>query len=352
MNQTKKQEFSSFELTEFNLEGQITIDEFGIIKIIKSEDGRLVLICDDDYGLIDQKNPTPANIGYTDATLGFILDIGIQREKHLTYGSGFYFGTKLMETQSMKKISQANFDQVLFKKIGDCINGYFQSNNSEKEITALKMHHLLTAYNNSRLLFPNFYNDSFLGLMRIIDTLCLAQRAFDFATSVALISPELNREIHKKLSTVEAYRSRIKIAENVFDECLLKAQSGKFNCTAKMASLDQAGKIVFSCFFSAYQYRNKFVHQGLPFPDIVKESLGLENDAGTAYLHPAVGSSLVKIFRPTGFQDGDSIDIHNIVFDSDEAENFKKKYFVLIPTWYFLKQMTRAMIIKEVNTLF
>lgn len=348
MDQTKQPKLESFELTEFNLEDQITIAQHGVIKIFRNEDKDLIMVRDYDYGLIDRENPTPMNIGDTDAILGFTLDIGIQRRKHLTYGDGFYHGTKIVQTQSLKKISQDNFDPALFEKTGHNINRCFQSGDPQKEIAAVKMNHLLAAYNNARLLFPTFYNESFLGLMRILDAIFLKDRAVNFATSAALFSPDLNREIYKKLSGVGAFQPRLKIAEGVFNECLAKAEGDRL---ARMKTLDLAGKVIFACFYSAYQYRSMFVHQGLPFPDIVKQAIGIEEDAGTAYLHPATGESLIKIFRPAGLQDGDTFDVHDIVTDPDEAKNFKEKYFLLIPTWYFLKKLVREALIAEIYKL-
>ncbi|HCW31879.1 MAG: hypothetical protein UT36_C0007G0055 [Candidatus Peregrinibacteria bacterium GW2011_GWF2_39_17] len=98
-------DINSFELTEFNLDGSINLDEkFGFIKIMRSEDGTLILARDGDYGVISATAPTPATISDLDSTLGFVLDIGIRKEKALTFGHGLYFGMNLVKsTQSKKK---------------------------------------------------------------------------------------------------------------------------------------------------------------------------------------------------------------------------------------------------------
>ena len=347
-------EYESYELTEFNLDKGCHIPlplELGLLKIMRSDDGHLLLICDGSYRLIDQDKPTHANIGDIDAMLGFVLDIGIRKEKKLTYGSGFYFGTKLTQSQSAKKISNADFDIEFYRKIEKAINGQFKSGNKEKETKAIRLNHLLTAYNNARLLFPNFYNDSFLGLMRVLDATSNAKGACDFAVSVSSISSELNEEIYTKVNSIEGYHDRINIAEELFNDCLENAKKQKWECATYMAGLTKSGKFVFACFYSAYQYRNKFVHQGLPFPDTVKEAWGLENESGTAYLNPSLGTSLVKVFRPTGFETGDDIDIHAVMSDLDEIKDFKEKYYLLLPSWHYVRRIARQALVEEIDKM-
>jgi len=348
--------FTSYELFGFNLADRIPLGAgLGLTTLTKSDDGRLILVCDDDYGVYDQVNPTPTDITNPGSVLGFVLDIGIQKEKRLTYGGGYYFGTPITQNQSMKKIEKKDFNPVLFKKIDSLVNGYFKSGDQVKEIKAIRISHLLDAYNNSRLLFPKFYNDSYLGLMRILDAIHssngMSKGAYDFALATSLLSSILNLKIYNKLVAVPGYSSRLSIANNLFDECLVFAQTNRFSCVNGMLSLDQAGKIVFACFYSSYQYRNKFVHQGLPFPDSVKEGWGLETDLGTAYLYPSEGTSLIKIMRPTGYQVGDDIDIHSVISDSDEASDFQEKYFKLLPTWHYLKCMVREALVVELDKL-
>ena len=83
---------------------------------------------------------------------------------------------------------------------------------------------------------------------------------FDFATFVAQLSYDLNKNIHDKLKALEAYRGRLDIAINLFNSCLEIARERNWACSDEMESFDDSTKIIFSCFYSAYQYRNKFVH--------------------------------------------------------------------------------------------
>lgn len=344
-------ELESWELTDFNIDGHIALSQkFGHLKLMRSDDGYLILAEYADYGRIDQEKDTPSSCFDRESTLGFVLDIGIQKQKRLTAGHGFYFGMKMINPQSVRKVSQADFSQDLFEKIGALTETYFQSGDKQKEIVALKLQHLISEYNNARLLYPNFYAESYLSLMRIIDALCEARGSYDFAVFVSSISPKLNNEIYGKLKILETYNERREKAKDLFHSCLAHAKKEGWDCFKEMSSLDDAGKLVFSCFYSAYQYRNQFVHKGFPFPSVVKDSFGIEEDSGTAYISPVLGMSLSRFNRPiTGFQRSDMIDIHEIV--GDDAAKFKDIYFLLIPTWYFIKILTKEAILNKVSSL-
>lgn len=347
-------EYNSWELTDFNIDGHIALSQkYGHLKMMRSEDGTLILVGDADYGLIDQTQPTPTSFFNPDTTLGFVLDIGIQKEKQLTYRSGFYFGTRYIHPQSQKKVSQTDFDQTLFEKIGDLIQSHFQSGNSAKEIEAIKLQFLIDEYNNARLLYPNFYAESYLSLMRIIDALKGTDRgACDYATFVAQISPRINANVHAKLLAMPVYADRMQKATEIFSDWLTRATSGKtrWECADAMSAFDDPAKFVFASFLSAYQYRNNFVHNGFPFPSVVKDAIGIAEDAGTAYISSTLGQSWSRFNRPdTGLQTGDLIDIHEIV--GAEAPDFQEKYFLLVPTWHFLRKMTKEAILSKINSL-
>lgn len=345
--------FEVYELTEFNIEGKIDLQEkCGLFRIERSEDGRLTLICDSDYGLIDTEKPSPGKILDIESVLSFILDIGIKKEKQLVY-NGYYFGHKLIRsTQSEKIISQENFDGELLEKISTITNGLYQSGDSTKEAEAMQITHILNIYNNARLLFPNFYEESYLSLMRILDALGGAVGRYSFAAFVANISPQLNREIYDKVAAVGSLVSRLKIAKDLFQSCLANAKKDKrlAACEKQMAALDKYGEFIFACFYSAYEYRSKFVHIGFPFPNTVKSTWGLETESGTAYLSAALGTSHMKIYRPGGLEDGDLVDIHATISDPAEFQNFQEKYFLLLPTWHFLKRIVRVGIINKIET--
>lgn len=340
-------EFESWKLTNFNLDGQINLgNKFGLVKIMRSDDGTLTLIGDAKYGVIDQEKPSAASFIRPDSILAFVLDIGIQKEKMLSRGHGFYFGIRLIREQSQRVISQKDFDDNLFEKIGSLIDSYSRSGDKLKETEAIRLQLLFDTYNDARLLFPNFYAESYLTLMRIIDAIGVTRGGCDFTTFVATISSELNQDIYQKLDRI--YKDRVKKAIELFDACLIEVSKNKWKCYNEMTKFDVAGKVIFACFYSAYQYRNKFVHIGFPFPDTVKDSIGLEDDSGTAYLNPALGVSWTKIYRPDGLQEGDLIDIHQVV-SGEEAEKFKDIYFQLLPTWYFMKRLTREALLNHIG---
>lgn len=344
--------FEIYELTEFNVDGKIDLQEkCGLFRIERSEDGRLILVCDSDYGLIDIDNPSPGKILDIEAALSFVLDIGIRKEKQLAY-NGYYFGKKLIRhPQSEKIISQESFDGELLERINTITNGLYQSGDAIKEAEAMQITHILNIYNNARLLFPNFYEESYLSLMRILDALGGAVGRYSFAAFVANISPQLNREIYDKIAAIGSLNSRLQIAEDLFQTCITFVKRKKMTaCETQMAALDQYGKFMFACFYSAYQYRSKFVHIGFPFPDIVKSTWGLETESGTAYLSAVLGTSRMKMYRPEGTEDGDLVDIHATISDPNEFQDFQEKYFLLLPTWHFLKRIVRAAIVNKINT--
>ncbi|MFA6593888.1 MAG: hypothetical protein WCT16_01395 [Candidatus Buchananbacteria bacterium] len=341
-------ELESWQITDFNLnDNQLKIDKLGLIKIIRSDDGILTLVSDANYGVIDHEKPSPAKFANNDSILGFILDIGIRREKVLASGHGFYFGRSIIRPQSSKIISQNDFDEELFEKISDIINSKYQSNNKQEETEAIRLRFLFDTYNNARLLFPNFLSESYLNLLRIIDALSVKRHAESFALFAAMISSDLNDAIYNKVNIIEGYKDRIDYAADLFKN-LMEKKNIERSCKAEMGKLNDKGKFIFSCFYVAYQYRNKFVHLGFPFPDTVKNSYGLKDGSGTAFLNPALGIYWRKVYRPNGIEDGDLIDIHQFMPDEEEAQKFKDEYFKLLPTWHFVKQLTREALRKKI----
>lgn len=334
----------AWQLTEFNLTEQIKLgSKFGLVKIYRSQDNVLTLVADAKYGMRDTEKTELANFLKTSSVLGFVLDIGIKLEKVLTYGHGFYAGTPLESVQSQKPIAQKDFDEALFERIGTFIDSNFQSGDKRKETFAIKTQHLFDVYNHARLLFPRFYEESYLGLMRIIDASGNTWRANEFAAHAASLSPELNKRVYDKVSAMPVFNTKVQKAKDLFELRLRESEDKK-----PMESLDEPAQFVFACMYSAYQYRNKFMHVGFPFPNTVKDAWGIEEDLGTAYLSPVLGSMWSKVYRPDGAEDGDHIDIHEVV-DPKDAERFKDTYFHLLPTWHFLKQIAREALLKHVS---
>ena len=115
-----------------------------------------------------------------------------------------------------------------------------------------------------------------------------------------------------------------------------------------MQSLEKQARLTFSCLYSAYQYRNKFVHLGLPFPKpSPKQSTPrrlrdeLPKPRGRDLLYQR-GSLPAAAFRPE-----DLFDFHSVVADARRQPEFKDLYFKLLPTWHFLKRIAREAILSE-----
>jgi hypothetical protein len=146
--------FESYELLPFALEGQINLGEKrGLIKICRSGDDHIILFRDSPYALPSTTESTPLGVADIDAALGFVLDIGIRRTKWLARG-GFYFGEGLVQPQSRRKVAQADFDPALFDQLVSALDRHYQSGNSESESLAVRTNYLLQAYNNALMLFP------------------------------------------------------------------------------------------------------------------------------------------------------------------------------------------------------
>lgn len=351
----------SYELLEFNIDGHINLDQKrGMIKIMRSDDGRIILAEDSDYGLIDQNNPTQTEIVDTYSMLGLVMDIGIKRTKQLTHSDGFYFGLPLVQSQSSKKISQKDFNSSLMEKIDSKIQKYFASGNASKEVQAIKYSNLIKTYNDARLLVTTFYNESYLAFLRILDSLSNGDGSYSLARLGASTSHDLNEKIFKKVSTIDTYSERIKIAEKTFKTCYadldkISKGTGKNKEKRKIAtqtlqlisSFSPADIFIFSCLYSAYQYRNVFVHEGFPFPELH----GSNNGTGTAYLDPCAGQGIQKIIRPNDLQKEDIIDIHHVLKSPPKEKKFIEQYFLLLPTWLFLKEITRATLLKAIDDL-
>jgi len=344
-------EFVSWQLTDFAIQDrQISLDgKLGLLKILRSEDGRLILVEDMNYGKIDHDKPTPIKFAHSDSIMGFVLDIGIRRERQLTYGNGFYSGASLILPQSRRPVSEKNFDARLCDQISTFIDTHYQSDNKQMQADAIRLQSLLDTYNNAWLMYRTSPSDSYLGLIRIIDALDPYGEeggAGGFAAFAATISPKLNQSFCEKLKASGPFSKRLNTAIEVFDSVMEITQKQKRNYLEKMTKLDEAGKLVFACFYSAYQYRNNFVHQGFPFPDTVKESFGTEDNSVMAYLNPSLGIATIKTYRPEGLQQGDTIDIHDVL--SKRVKNFKEQYFLLLPTWFFMKLIAREALLNSI----
>jgi hypothetical protein len=135
--------FESYELLPFALEGQIDLGEKrGLIKICRSDDDHIILFRDSPFALFSTTESTPLGVADFDAALGFVLDIGIRRTKWLARG-GFYFGLSLVQPQSMRKVTQADYDGDLFDRLVSALDRLYQSGNAESESLAVRTNYLL-----------------------------------------------------------------------------------------------------------------------------------------------------------------------------------------------------------------
>lgn len=337
----------SWELTKFNLSGDLHIGGLGIQRIRLAEDGTLTLIGDANHGLIDQTKPTAVSFSRADSILGFVLDIGIHRERQLTFGTGFYFGDLRPRPQSWREVSQRDFDAGLFKQLGATIDSAFQSHDQHLMAAGIRLQHLLDTYNRARLLFPHFFEEGYLNFMRIVDALSPPNGyARGFAIYFASVSPAFNSDLLEKVKGVSTFAPRLTLAADIFSAQLTKASKAAEK--SQMEAFSEADRFVFACAFSAYQYRNHAIHAGFPFPDIIREAVHSELDLATAYIHPSLASGWIRTHRPGGLKDGDIIDIHAALGNSNDLAD---KHYQLLPTWYFMRRIAREAILGELQRL-
>jgi hypothetical protein len=339
----------SYELTGFNLTGHIPISRLGLLKIMRAEDGRIMLITETDL-TSSSAGPRRLPITPIDSALALVLDIGINREMQLC-SDGFYWGKRLTPAQSMKKISADDFDGDLLDEISRNIESNYQASDKKLVARALKCKYLLDAYNNTRLLFPRFLSESYLGLIRILNAVFDGQKKGELCVSVVELCDSLAQDVYKKVSAVNGFAERLSIAESLFKECSDLAERDRWGCTNALKGFLEHQRFMFACLFAAYEYRNKFIHQGFPIPEQAKESWGVEDGLGTAYLHPSLSTGFMKVYRSGGMNDEDYVDIHAVFADDEEAEKaFKERYYPLLPTWHFLKTVTRHVLINYIRS--
>jgi hypothetical protein len=179
---------SCFQLTEFGIADPIVLEgAAGLVKICRSDDGVLMLVCEEVAGAMDPAQASPANFAVADTILGFVLDIGIQRVKMLTRGNGYYFGSELRPPQSKRGVAQKDYDKKLFVWIRASIDTTYQSADRARATDAIRAQHLVDTYNDARLLYPNFHSESYLSLMRIIEAIAGSAGRFDVALAAAQI---------------------------------------------------------------------------------------------------------------------------------------------------------------------
>jgi hypothetical protein len=341
---------SSWQLTSFNLKGEIVLGEerFGLIKIYRSDDGMVALLGNDDAILSGPGKPIRLDFAAPDPILGFTLDTGIRRTKALTKGNGFYFGSHMLRPTLTRPITQDDFNARRFAWLTDAINNGFQHTDKIKVTDAIRCHHLLEAYNDALLMHAQFASESYLALLRIIEAVVGSSGGRPFAFGSAQISRALNAHVLMKLRTVDAYKERIDQATGLF-----AAESTKPDLkqhTAAISGFDDAAKVVFACMLSAYRYRNKFMHIGFPFPSTVTETVGAADDSGMTYLHPSTGLKWPRYLRHEGLEINDLIDMHEHI-EPSEMQAFQETYFHLLPTWHFLKTYAREALVKKVEAL-
>lgn len=341
-------ELYSYELTDFNLVGSIRLDgKLGLVKIHRAPDGKLVLLREIRY---TTKSTHQLNrLGDALDLLSFIMDVGIRAERELTFGAGHYSGRPMPNSRSVSPVTQSGFAIEQLEQYDQVIQAAFQSSSRRETSWALKMSSLLQTYNNAQLLYPSFPSESYLNLMRILDAIFhqsdQVQGSLDFALRAAEVSIDLNNRIYKRICKIGSYKDRVTAAKTQARQIEDRFTQAKKK--ARVKSLNAAGKFVLVCMHSAYEYRNKYIHVGFPLPRSIIDMFHGGEKSGMRYLSPVLG---ISISKTVDFQDEGIVDQHEALGDDLIAHRFREERFVLLPTWYFLKELTREAISVELRT--
>ncbi|CFX57774.1 protein of unknown function [Candidatus Filomicrobium marinum] len=346
---------SCWRLTEFNLSGQIELQgKHGLVRIRRSDDGAVVLVESDELTASTLGESKPATFAVSDAILGFVLDIGIAREKALTRYDGYYWGEAVRPVQSSRAISQSDFDADTFAWIVDTINLAFQSKSKSEAIKAIRCQHLMDTYNNGRLMYPNYCSETYVSMLRIIEAAgadnssprSRGRTRLEFAMKAAQISGQINQEVVSAIDAMPVFKPRTDKARAKFAAVLAK-QDG--DVAAALSSFDDSTQVAFVCFLSAYVYRNKFMHIGFPIPDSVKEAFGYVGP-GALYLPLSTGLAWRRTFNHGALFENDFIELHEMIEPKDLSD-FRDTFAYVLPTWYFLRTFAREAILQQLEIL-
>lgn len=265
--------------------------------------------------------------------LSYFFNIPICLEKYLTY-SGNYVPINLRQKRNLIK-SIDSFNSDLFDKYFLELNKMCSSKDKKLYKNGRKIDDILRIYHNAQKLFPEFYEESYLNFIRILDVIVKGNGAVDFSDKI--IKKIDKKFIKKNLSQIDRkyYKEHIRYSKILFN---CKGKSPK----NKLFYNEEDKKIFYSMLWSAYEYRNKEIHNGFKLPNKIKEYY-----EGFSILGISRGESHIMDYENGIFQD-----IHNELPNRTKRgyRNYKK-YYLLLPSWYFLNKVVRQFINKELSKI-
>jgi len=312
----------------------------GLIKIRQIEDtGEVILDTDNTF------NKVGSNYFNVLSLLSLFLNKGFKIEKTLTF-NGFYLPLQLFPRSI--PLSGDNYNPVLFENYYKKINILCSSNITRVYQKGTKIKNMLSIYNNSFLMLPNFYDESYLNLIRILDFHRFPKNSDSFFfpdKTIRILSRRFVKEIYKRIQKNDLYENHhIPTALKLFNKIQNQIRAKVVNYN--LYNTD-AIKFFYIVLYVLYQYRNKFVHDGFPFPGKIKYQHTGDLDT-INYFDISVGESHI-----TGYNPYQGFDIHmglNQSFEKEKGREFKR-FYLLLPKWYFLNQIVREVIFCHLKKL-
>lgn len=309
----------------------------GLIKIRKIEEsGEVVLDVNDDYLKVGNNNFDSIDL------LSYYFDVPINLEKRLTY-SGSYIPLSLKQSRILIRKNN-NFDSNKFDEYFIKLNKMCSAADKKIFKKGVKISNILHIYQNAQKLFPEFYEESYINLIRILDLIVEAGNARQWSNCIVKkTSKYFIKENFSKLDK-KKYKEHIYYANKIF---ISKSKSPCPKNTRRSPNNisfydNECKKIFYSILWCVYEYRNKWIHNGFKFPYKIKEYFKNFDILGIS-----LGEGRILDYENSIFQD-----IHEELSKTKKWKGKRylrnyKKYYLLLPTWIFLNKVVRYFIDKE-----
>lgn len=274
--------------------------------------------------------------------LAFLFNTGLKVERQIMFNCSYVPA----EIAKLPALNIENFDIDLFDKYYLRILQLCKSKSLKHYRRGCKMKNLLEIYNKSKLLILNFKDESYLNLWRVLE----AQEELDgtnpliFAHKIIKILPKkFISDAYAQILNVELYKNEhVPLAKKMFEKIKKSSleKSGDRSLSKKYYELDKF-KVFFMSLYALYQYRNKFVHCGFPFPHkisgVYDESASGLNYFGASFgEHDIINTEVAPI---------ETIDKNRALKKYHRKKYIPfNKFYLLLPKRYFLNQIAREVL--------
>lgn len=202
--------------------------------------------------------------------LSIFIGDGLLATTRVTSG-GSYLKSPLSSTAILQNIDTSNFDEKNRKLIDEIlkkIKKMLDSNNIRRKKEGIKRQSCISIYYRALLLRRQFLEESYLNFWRILEIFNTESTALGFSDFInKKLSKSFKLKQYKGMQNIELYKS-----EQIPKACVLfrKIVKKLKNKTVFQEPFYQKteNQIFFITLYSLYQFRNKYLHNGYPFPDV------------------------------------------------------------------------------------